>query len=441
MPLRCETELNRGVMTLFKSRISFATLLLPTWLSTASGQLKEGYNAKQYGILCDIYNVAANPPTSLYDAGQVEKIRNEIDVINASLGDDSWFSHISETGSNVSLTGEYKDQNNNGASNWNRLKNAVAKVHTNSTTFKKIPSTSPSVKLAQKKLKNIIEQVEKITREIRTANTASSLDGIKKDFDEVIGRIGEETTTFDRAAECGPGGFGAAGSNAGKFLIVDFLCLCAKPTWSWTLPNVCGPDLRDNRWDKTGEDGKGTCKPDERGRETWKILKEGCENRGRPETADPAAGYTALGEFLSAISQDTATTDKNKPGIFGSVYNGRGVVDCQDGKSGCTGRNCPNNGACVYYGENRKDGGKDIPWVQKFKSGLEKLEKIQSKSFSIQRLIGHLEMLQMRAGEIYEEATTSINLQRENLEEPAAHNTTRSHSQHGRLILPWTLLI
>ncbi|CCD12192.1 Variant surface glycoprotein [Trypanosoma congolense IL3000] len=417
----------------FKNRIILETALLYGFLLHVCGQIKEGSNAKQYGILCDIYNVAANPPNSMYDANHVEKIKKKIYVIDASLSDDSWLGETSEKDTNGNVTGELKGNNSNGASNWHELKHDVASVASNYTGFQNILSTKTFVSRAQRKLKKIVSQMEKVIKNVQEANTAANLDGIKKDFEAVIGKIGEQTTKEDRVALCGNPSNNKAGTSAGKFLILDFLCLCARPCISDKLPNVCGPDIKENRWDKTTGDGRS----DEKGEETWKILKEGCENRGSTKLADPNAGYVALGEFLTAVSQDTVTTYKDKPGIFGSVYNQRGSGPT----GGCTGRGGEGHGACLYYGNNGKDGGRNIPWVQKFKSGLEKLKKFQNITASVQSDIMLLKMLQIRAEEIHEDTKAILELEKSNHEEATSHSATLNHSYHISLFFPWSLLI
>ncbi|CCD14674.1 Variant surface glycoprotein [Trypanosoma congolense IL3000] len=423
---------------LFRSRIVLETLLLGFVLQ-AYGQMKDGSNAKQYGILCDIYNVAANSPSFLYDPSEIEKIRDEIDVINASLSQDGSFSEMSDPEFQENLTGKFKFRNNNEASKWNRWTNAVKKVSSNSTNFMKIPSTNLSIKRARKKLINIVKQVETIIDTIKAANAAASLDRIKKDFGDVIGQVGDHTTAIDRAKSCGKPGdrsSGAPGEKAGIFLIMDFLCLCGVSS-SNSVRNVCGYDVKDISWDTNRWSGKGLS--DDTGGETWKILREGCGNRGKQKLANSIAGYEALGEFLTAISKETTIAGENKPGLFGSVYSGRDPT-CQDKGEGCSGQKCKGGGACVYYGGKRKDGGKDIPWVQKFRSGLEKLEKIQNINASITADITLLKMLRIHAEEIYEDAKASLELEEENHEIYTAYNTTVSRSHKPYFVFPWILL-
>ncbi|CCD13822.1 Variant surface glycoprotein [Trypanosoma congolense IL3000] len=395
----------------------------------AASKMKEGSNAKQYGILCDIYNVAANPPTSLYDTNYIEKIRSEIDIINASLSDDSSFSETADSEFHQNMSMGLKEQTKERASLLTRWMIAVASVDTNSTGFKKLTSTNLFVKRAQMKLIKIVKQAEKIIKSIEAEGSATFLEEIKKDFGDAVGEIGDQTKKADRATECGPGNLSGPGSKAGKFLIMDFLCLCSKPCISDYLPSVCGPDLKDIRWDKTSRSGEG--KSDEKGEKTWKILQEGCESRPKPTRADPVAGYAALGEFLTAISQDAGISDKNKTGLLGSIQKDRGTNVVA---GGCSGRNKAGHGTCLFYGDGWRDGGNNIPWVQKFRSGLKKLERIQKRDAFIQRLIGHLEMIQIRAEEIYEDAKMTLDYE-------DTEKTTQSHCRHTRFFLPWVLLL
>ncbi|CCD13214.1 unnamed protein product [Trypanosoma congolense IL3000] len=184
----------------------------------------------------------------------------------------------------------------------------------------------------------------------------------------------------------------------------------------------------------------------------WVEIRNGCEKFAERSSTSTQVGHSLYSEFLEKVAEGGNVKVKGsgtgpKTGMLGTA-----VSDSKNANFNCNGQSSTNrfsgSGICVFYGDNKRED--NIEWLKQFKTGLDIIDKLNNKTASWKNT---LHTLKSRAKAIYERVMESSQLEKEDTEEPTqaqrllsvenatTNNTTRSHSDHGRLILPWTLLI
>ncbi|CCD13208.1 Variant surface glycoprotein [Trypanosoma congolense IL3000] len=413
-------------MACFVDVIAFVIFNL---FGVASGQLEvaKDDNIEPFALLCRIYNVAENPPINYVDLEEPFEIVGEIDTLNRSL-----------------LEEKRHDEE------WNSGNNSEASVK---------PIVTREAAISQLSLNQITQKAHKILEDIRKINVEEKIEKVKHEFNKVIfGDGGNESEleqsvlngVGDRAVACGKSGLTEKGNNAGKNLVVDFFCLCARNPEEQGVNQVCGfyVGVKDSKigWNESDLMGSSTM---------WASIKGGCGKHMQRHPKSTAEARHILGQFLKHLKT-------------GGVYRwGNGKVDGSDRKEGmlgtgvgkengnvgtgpvCSGKNGKGGnhpgGVCVYYGkESELD---NIPWLNTFQKAIASVDTVNNQTATVQRNIKKIQMLLDRAEELYE--TTKVISEPQNpIGLPAAflnasgnmtvHNATRtrsySHSSHACFI-------
>ncbi|CCD16883.1 Variant surface glycoprotein [Trypanosoma congolense IL3000] len=395
-------------------RLLLVAAICSSFACSAEPTSREGPNKKQFNILCRIYRAVSAAPTSVFDQEEVDRIRDDIDVINASFGEHRWFHGIAEVDPHAKPEEISNTQYEEAGDLWPRWKKAVEEVISGPTHVKKLPASSPVVRVARFKLIKIEDRVEEILRDIREKSESAGLGQLNKTLQEAIFGEGSEGKLLpyqysNRADNCGKISTYRQGTNTagGKSMAHDFICLCATNKGSVKKPseggdNCLGGVASTKEWEQ-GDRGTGNLET------IWKSIKDECSQMvKRPSSSSNLED--ALHSFLDEIA--------DKRGIKAPVlYGVLGRLRPTSYRSGaaCNGENgsqlLEGGGACVIYkvknGPNQEP---DIPWFDKLKEAIEQLERIKNTTDSIRHDITELKMLRSRAEEIYETAASTADV-------------------------------
>ncbi|CCD16376.1 Variant surface glycoprotein [Trypanosoma congolense IL3000] len=411
------------------------------YAAAQGAEVKSMDNAEQFALLCRIYNVAKNPSINHVDLPDPLKIVNEINALNTSFTEDKQLNEADQM--------------------------------ENSSDYQVQPTITRESAIAQAILKRITQKAHTILDEIKKVNATRNIEKVKAEFAEVIFGDGKNESDLcqgalngvqERGAACGASGLRSKGDSAGKSIIVDFFCLCVQnPDTNNGIENVCGVKVggKDEKhsWGKGGPRGCPSM---------WASIKKECSNLLHHHPKSNAEGYEVLEDFLKHLEtggiyrwgSSTFKGTNLKSGMLGTSVGtddgGTGSDLICDGKKGYAGKKrgpkeSPPGGVCVYYGT--KNEWKNIPWLMKLKSALNKVDTINNQTASIQRAIEKLQMLQHRAEEIYETAKMISEIQNpvvltafQNVSgNMTAYNATRtrsySYGTHPYLIPAWALFL
>ncbi|CCD17320.1 Variant surface glycoprotein [Trypanosoma congolense IL3000] len=375
-------------------------------MANTEEHVKEGDNREPYELLCRIYNVAQYPPIKPVDTKEYQKIVDDIDALRAAA-------------------------------------NGRERVNTQ----------SEETKSAQTQLIGISQDAKKLLNEIKKINPEGEVEKARNAFNTVIfGKNGKDLSPgwleidLSRMAACG--GKEKKGTSAGKNLIVDFFCLCAKHD-------------EDNEWvDKVCGVSVGSGKDSGWGRNfhpiatMWDEVKNGCGTFAKQGVTSTQDGYSVYHDFLENVKTGgkvkvNSSIIVHKHGMLGTAVSKKGKNDfnCNGKKEVSSGGRSISSasGVCVFYGEQHLE--ENIAWLKKFKEGLQLIDKLNTETASWQH---QLTTLLNRARELYEKVKADSQQEEEKTQEPTqaqdpnpdenenADSTTRSQ-RHS--LLAWALLL
>ncbi|CCD14314.1 Variant surface glycoprotein [Trypanosoma congolense IL3000] len=403
--------------------------------SVVSGQkeleIDKDENIEPFSLLCRIYNVARNPPINYVDLQEADTIVEEIDVLNTSLVEPK-------------LHNETEQMGNGGE----------AMIS---------PAAMRETAIAQISLNQITQKAHTVLDEINKMDAAKEIENAKAEFNKVIfGENGNESEldkgalsgVNGRTTACGSPGGGAKGINAGKSLVVDFFCLCARNPEEQGVNQVCGfyVGVKDSKigWNESDPMGSSTM---------WASIKGGCGKHMQQHPKSTAEARHILDQFLKHLKTGGVYRWGNGKTIDGSERKegmlGTGVGNKEDSGNGpvCNGKKggkLPSSpgGVCVYYGPKSDNWEEKIEWLKQFETALASVDAVNNQTANIQRSTRKLQMLLQRAEEIYETAKVISEVQNP-VSLPAAfqnasgnltaYNATRtrsySYSSHPHFIL------
>ncbi|CCD13019.1 Variant surface glycoprotein [Trypanosoma congolense IL3000] len=377
------------------------SLIILSFVGVVSGQEEVAVgkydNIEPFSLLCRIYNVAKNPPINYIDLDEPFKIVEEIDALNRSLSEEEGL-HEKEDAGNYSAT---------------QVKQTVTR----------------ETALAQLSLNQITRRAHKILEDIKKMNVSKEIENAKAEFNKVI--FGENGNASDlehtalngvkgRTEACGRTGLSTKGNDAGKNLVVDFFCLCARRTDGEGVNKVCGFYLGSNSeqsqygWDHNGPWGSSTM---------WASIKGGCEKHMQEHPKSTAEARHILDQFLKhlktggvyrQIKSDGVT---RKPNVIVEGSNrmegmlGTGITVSDGSEVTCSGEeggkerggsrdNLKPGGVCVYYGTS--DWKSKVSWLKQFQTALTSVDFVNKQTAYTQRAIKKIQMLLQRAEEIFE---------------------------------------
>ncbi|CCD16758.1 Variant surface glycoprotein [Trypanosoma congolense IL3000] len=373
-------------------------------MANTEEHVKEGDNREPYELLCRIYNVAQYPPIKPVDTKEYQKIVDDINALNAAV-------------------------------------NGRERVNTQ----------SEETKSAQTQLIGISQDAKKLLNEIKKINPEGEVEKARNAFNTVIfGKNGKDLSPGwleidpSRMAACGSKE--KKGDSAGKNLIVDFFCLCAKhdEVNEW-VDNVCGVSVG------SGE-GAGWGRKLYPIATMWDEVKKGCKkfsNQGVTSTQD---GYSLYHYFLEKVKvwgnvKLKASGTVPKQGMLGTAVSTNRDTNfhCNGKKAVSTNRFNVGSGSCVFYGNHHLE--ENIAWLKKFKEGLQLIDKLNTETASWQH---QLTTLLNRARELYEKVKADSQQEEEDTDDSPlaqhpnsdenenADSTTRS-MRHS--LLAWALLL
>ncbi|CCD16715.1 Variant surface glycoprotein [Trypanosoma congolense IL3000] len=374
-----------------------------------AGQIvRENDNRGPFELLCKIYNVAQNPPIKPVDTKEYQKMVNDINALSTAA-------------------------------------NGKEGVNTQSEE-----TTS-----AQTQLVGISRDAKKILDAIKRENPEGEVEKVKYTFNQVIfGKNGKEDLSKrglevepSRSQACGSNNLGK-GKSAGKNLVVDFFCLCAKHDKEEGVDNVCWVSVGSG--DGAGWRG-GTL---DSANTMWNEVKNGCETFRQQSVTSTQEGHFLHREFLDKVTVGgnvklNSSIIVHKQGMLGTAVSktGNNNFNCNGKKEVNTHSRTPGSaaGVCVFYGnQNWKE---NIDWLKKFKTGLQLIDKLNTETASWQH---QLTTLLNRARELYEKVKADSQQEEEDTDDSPltqhpnpdenenADSTTRSQ-RHS--LLAWALLL
>ncbi|CCD15007.1 unnamed protein product [Trypanosoma congolense IL3000] len=278
----------------------------------------------------------------------------------------------------------------------------------------------------------------------------------KNTFNQVIfGKNGKEDLSHEalevvpsRMAACGSKPLEKKGQSAGKNLIVDFFCLCAKHDVEDGVDKVCGVSVgngRDSRWEGGTLDSANTM---------WDEVKNGCEKFFKNGVTSTQDGYSLYNDFLEKVKVGGNVKLKHsstvhKPGMLGTA-----VSETEKNDFHCNGKKEVNNGrfnvgsgsgVCVSYGNHHRE--QNIKWLSQFKAGLQLVDQLNTETASWQH---QLTTLLNRARELYEKVKADTQQEEVDTDEspltqhpnPEENENTDSATRSMRhSLLAWALLL
>ncbi|CCD13779.1 unnamed protein product, partial [Trypanosoma congolense IL3000] len=335
------------------------------WGVMANGEVSvvQGDNVKPFELLCKIYNVAQNPPIKPVDIKEYQKIVDDINALRAA---------------------------------------ANGKEGVNTQT--------EASRSAQTQLIGISQEAHKLLDEIKKANPEGEAEKARNTFNKVIfGKNGEygglchgalKGVEEKRITACGEPSESKKGTSAGKNLILDFFCLCAQHNLpDEGIDNVCGVSVGSG-------DGAGWGTKLQLADIMCGEVKKGCERFAKQGVTSTQDGYSLYHKFLAKVKAGGKVKVNNsesfqKPGMLGTAVSAtvNSNFHCNGKKTVSTSRTNfgSGSGVCIFYGnQNWKE---NIDWLEKFKEGLQLIDKLNTETASWQH---QLTTLLNRARELYE---------------------------------------
>ncbi|CCD12950.1 Variant surface glycoprotein [Trypanosoma congolense IL3000] len=370
--------------------------------------VKENDNRGPFELLCKIYNVANHPPIKPVDTKEYQKIVDDIDALRAAA-------------------------------------NGKERVNTQ----------SEETKSAQTQLIRITHEARKLLEEIKRVNPEGEAESARHAFNQVIfGKNGKEDLSQrglevvkSRPVACGRKPLDKKGESAGKNLIVDFFCLCAKHDHAEGVDKVCGVSVGSGDgagWRGEKLDSIATM---------WDEVKDGCEKFSKRGVTSTQDGYSLYHDFLAKVKaggnikvKKTETIPKH--GMLGTAVSetGKNDLNCNGKKEVSTSRTSSSgSGVCIFYGNHHQE--QNIEWLKKFKEGLQLIDKLNTETASWQH---QLTTLLNRARELYEKVKAESQLEEVDMEEPIAaqhpnpdenENADSSTRSMRHSLLAWALLL
>ncbi|CCD15369.1 Variant surface glycoprotein [Trypanosoma congolense IL3000] len=381
------------------------------WRVKAQGGLtvSQDDNSEYFALLCKIYNVAHNPPIKPVDTKEYQKIVDDINALSAAV-------------------------------------NGKEGVNTQ----------SEEARSAQTQLIGVTHEARKLLDAIKKVNPEREAEMARNTFNQVIfGKHGKEgdlshgtlNGVLGRMAACGSKPLEEKGTSAGKNLVVDFFCLCAKHDVVDGVDKVCGVSVgngRDSRWEGGTLDSANTM---------WDEVKNGCEKFSKHGVTSTQDGYSLYHEFLVKVKvggnvkvKGSSTTPRH--GMLGTAVSQTGKNDfhCNGKKEVIRSRTSSSgSGVCIFYGNQHQE--ENIAWLKKFKEGLQLIDKLNTETASWQH---QLTTLLNRARELYEKVKADSQLEEENTDDsplaqhpnPDENENADSATQSMRhSLLAWALLL
>ncbi|CCD13946.1 Variant surface glycoprotein [Trypanosoma congolense IL3000] len=352
----------------------------------AKGTITEGDNAEQFALLCQIYNVAKNPPIHHVDLEDPIKIVEKIDALNATFAEKTQFNETEPVENS-----------------------SVAQVK---------PTATREAAVAQAMIRRIAQKAHTILEEIKKVNATRDIEKVKDEFAQVIFGEGMNESHLcdgalkdvaERGSACGSSGLSSKGKSAGKNLVMDFFCLCSQNTKEG-IDNICGFAVgrkgalsEKHGWSEAGLWGSSAM---------WASIKKGCGRLMQQHTKSITESFDLIGDFLQYLRtggvfrHDTKDESDRIVGMLGTSVFKKGTGEVKgpvcDGKKGGT-KGSP-GGMCVYYGQESE--WQNIQWIIKLKTSLSMADALNNQTATIQRSIKKLQTLLHRGEEIYE--TTKV---------------------------------
>ncbi|CCD14551.1 Variant surface glycoprotein [Trypanosoma congolense IL3000] len=377
-------------------------------MANAAVSVNEGDNKEPFELLCKIYNVAQHPPIKPVDTQEYQKIVDDINALSAAA-------------------------------------NGKERVNTQ----------TEETKSAQTQLTGITHEARKLLDGIKNVNPEGQAEMARNTFNQVIfGNNGKEDLSPGRL-EVDPSRSKACGSNnqgkgrsAGKNLIVDLFCLCAKHDDEEGVDNVCGVSVGSG--DGTGWQGETLLSAVT----MWNEVKNGCEKFRQQSVTSTQTGHFLQREFLDKVKAGGKIKVKasgiiRQHGMLGTAVSttGNNNLNCNGKKEVNTaGRSTSTAaGVCVFYGNHHQE--ENIAWLKKFKEGLQLIDKLNTETASWQH---QLTTLLNRARELYEKVKADTQLEEEDMEEsPLAQHPNSDENENAdtatqsqrHSLLAWALLL
>ncbi|CCD17300.1 Variant surface glycoprotein [Trypanosoma congolense IL3000] len=403
--------LERKMMKLFMVMMLVMGGWVRHWrvMANAAVSVNEGDNKEPFELLCKIYNVAQHPPIKPVDTKEYQKIVDDINALSAAA-------------------------------------NGKERVNTQ----------TEETKSAQTQLTGITHEAHRLLGEIKKVNPEGQAEMARNTFNQVIfGKNGKEDLSHkalevvpSRMAACGSKPLEKKGQSAGKNLIVDFFCLCAKHDVEDGVDKVCGVSVgngRDSRWEGGTLDSANTM---------WDEVKNGCEKFSKHGVTSTQDGYSLYNDFLEKVKvggnvkvKDSSTTPRH--GMLGTAVSetGKNDLNCNGKKEVSSGGRFTSSaaGVCIFYGNHHQED--NIAWLKKFKEGLQLIDKLNTETAAWQH---QLTTLLNRARELYEKVKADSQLEEEKTQEPteAQHPTTDENENADSAtqsmrhsLLAWALLL
>ncbi|CCD17314.1 Variant surface glycoprotein [Trypanosoma congolense IL3000] len=372
----------------------------------AGPTVSQDENREPYELLCKIYNVAQHPPIKPVDTKEYQKMVDDIDALNAAA-------------------------------------NGKEGVNTQ----------SEEAKSAQTQLTGITRDARKLLDGIKKVNPEGEVEKVKNTFNNVIfGEHGKEGYLSHGALEvrdirskaCGSNSQGK-GTSAGKNLVVDFFCLCAKPNLGDEgVDNVCGVSVGSG-------DGAGWGTSLQSITTMWGEIKQGCENVATAGTTSTQDGYSLYHKFLDKVTAGGkikvgSSENDRKPGMLGTAVSKTGNTNFNcNGQKTVHSRFSYPSGICIFYGTHHLE--QNIAWLKKFKEGLQLIDKLNTETASWQH---QLTTLLNKARELYEKVKTDTQLENEDTDDsPLAQHPNPDENENAdsatrsqrHSLLAWALLL
>ncbi|CCD15238.1 Variant surface glycoprotein [Trypanosoma congolense IL3000] len=396
------------MMKLFMVMVVIMGGLVREWRVMANGDVSvDGNdNREPYELLCRIYNVAHNPPIKPVDTKEYQKIVDDINALSAAA-------------------------------------NGKERINTQ----------TEEAKSAQTQLIGISRDARKLLEEIKKVNPEGEAQKARNAFNAVIfGEHGKEGDLSQgelrgvegsRLRSCGSKD--KEGTTAGKSLLVDFFCLCAKHDEAEGVNNVCGVSVGDGV-------GMGWGTKLQLADTMWNAVKDGCKMFAPQRVTSTQDGYSLYHEFLEKVKAGAKVKLNNSGTVQQHGMLGTAVSASRDTNFNCNGqkkvittRDKISSGICVFYGVGKVKEG--IIWLKKFKEGLQLIDKLNTETASWQH---QLTTLLNRARELYEKVKANTQQEEEDTEESPltqhpnpdeTENTDSTTRSMRHSFLAWALLL
>nr|APD74664.1 variant surface glycoprotein 1125.4133 [Trypanosoma brucei] len=366
------------------------TLEVATLAKNVKGTVKEGQNGGDFIALCGLIEFARDDTPEVQAATTIQTISEELMAVNLSLAPEPIQALVKAKKEEAwgALQSPFKEQAAPYEKHWTALTKSVQEdapqnLKDKIKQFSVLKSNSDAIK----QLAFIADSALAISEATATATKGAYKATIDGHIDKALygenGKAATLTFTGTRQAVCGTGA-ATPGTEAGKALLSDLLCVCAGASTDRQGGKTCCKGCENapnaNEWVVT-----------QPGRDRAEAIASKCPHALKTQDKSTAVLNARLATFYKAVNNEKGTGQEVKHAL--------GTPE-GDGSGGCTGEGVSgsNTGRCVKYNDGSIIGGTPpIEWQVNLRNAAAAYDKRRTAEIKLAALETEIRLLNATA--------------------------------------------